>query len=374
MENECFISYSRMNSNFVDEVKKILANNNIDYWIDKDDSVAGMDYAANIVKSIKSRKVFILVVSKESIASRHVLNELNTAVNADRIIIPVKIDDIPLSDAFEYYLGKTQWIEAHEESNIWKEQLLEAVQLGLKSNGSIAIELSYPLNYNSLNAKQDSKNTLRADKRKCRMLRYQDLLDLGYTSKKIATKLVENDYINYHGIGEDNEGTPDQWENYIRDDSETFRYVVNGENEIVGDWTIIAITEESARKASEGNLLECEMNIHNTVKICLPGIYHGYILSVSLLPEYRTQKNYWLLLKSLFLQLEEYAEDGVFFKEWIINVFSPEVESLFLSLGFTHVADNREFGKIYCKSFIPFPDDSYLKAFKRLGELYADAE
>ena len=38
-------------------------------------------------------------------------------------------------------------------------------------------------------------------------------------------------------------------------------------------------------------------------------MYHGYILTCSILPEYRNMKNYNILIDSFLIQLEEYAEN-----------------------------------------------------------------
>jgi hypothetical protein len=130
------------------------------------------------------------------------------------------------------------------------------------------------------------------------MVKFGDLIDLGYTAAKIAIQLVENDYINCNGIDENNEGSAEQWESFLQDNSETFQYLINGENKIVGDWSIVALTDEAYEKAMAGELLEAELGIENTEMICFPGTYNGYILTFSILPQYRTANNYNLLIES----------------------------------------------------------------------------
>lgn len=375
MVYDCFISYSRKDLNLTDRIIEMMTSNEVNCWIDRNDSVAGLDYAASIVRAIKNSRVFILIISKSSINSRHVLNELNTAVSADRIIIPINIDQSPLSDAMEYYLGKTQWIDADPNSQDWYNRLLESVRIALHTDDNTSDSLSETKKSQGTKIERSeapATREKRGDKRACRILRYQDLLDIGYTSKTITIKLVENEYICYNDISDENEGTPEQWETFVRDESDTHRFLVNGENEIVGDWGITALTDDSQKRALIGDLLESEFGISTTVKICLPGVYHGYIIAINVLPEYRTQKNYLLLLNSLFSQVEDYAETGVFFDGWCMNLFSTEMESLMLTLGFKHVADNKETGKIYYLPFIPFPNHSYLRSFEKLKNLYED--
>lgn len=369
---DCFFSYSRADSAIADEAVSMLESNGVKCWMDRTDSAPGLDYAASIVRAIKATRVFIVILSNHSIDSRHVMNELNTAVSSGSRIIPVNIDGCTFNDTMEYYLGRIQWITAWTKPQEWHALLLDSVRSALDS----AACDPQPINTPPEAAKPKMAQKKHAGKdswRSCRMLRYQDLLDLGYTSKVIAMKLVENDYINNNGMADENEGTPDQWEAYLRDESDTFRYLVNGQNEIVGDWSIVAITDECQKRAKAGELFESDFDITTTVKICVPGIYHGYIMTCTVLPEYRTQRNYLLLLNSLFDQIEDYAVNGVFFDCWWMNIFSTDVESLMLSLGFDHIVDNKKSGRVYYLRFMPYPSTHYFRSLKRLAELYGSS-
>ena len=130
------------------------------------------------------------------------------------------------------------------------------------------------------------------------MVKLGDLLDLGYTTARIAMQLVENDYINCNGIGEENEGSAEQWEQFLQDNSDTFQYLVNGENRIVGDWSMVALTDEAYELAEKGELLEADLDSENTEFICFPDFYNGYILTFSLLPQYRSMENYNLIIET----------------------------------------------------------------------------
>lgn len=204
------------------------------------------------------------------------------------------------------------------------------------------------------------------------MMKFGDLMDIGYTSAKIATQLVENDYINCNGIDENNEGSAEQWEEFLRDNSDTFQYLVNHDDKIVGDWSIVALTDEAYADAEKGELLEADISGDNTELICFPGEYNGYILSFSLLPEYRSMENYNLIIDSFFKQIEEYSRQEIFFKKWCINVFGKEVEALVKRLGFTYVCNNKVFGKIYACNFDPLPNISVLKKYPQLVKNYEE--
>lgn len=353
------VSYSHKDQQYADMIVAILEQNNIKCWIDHRDATPGANYAGSIVRAIKNADFVVVILSNNSIDSQQVLNEINSAVNNEVIIIPFKIDETELNDNFEYYIGKTHWLDAitppiEEHIN----RLVETIKRqGTPKQGDATQRLSTPLRQTG-------------NKHECRMVKFEDLLDLGYTAAKIATQLVENDYINCNGIDENNEGSAEQWERFLQDGNETFQYLINGENKIVGDWSIVALTDEAYEKALKGELLEMELGIENTEMICFPDTYNGYVLTFSILPQYRTSTNYNLLIESFITQLEEYSENGIFFSRWCMNVFSQEVESLVKRLGFTYVCDNKVFGRIYQCSFSPLPNHPLLKKHKKLIENY----
>lgn len=357
--HDCFISYSRSDAQIAVAVQNILEQNGIRCWIDFRDATPGADYAGSIVRAIKQASWFVLVLSKMSSESVHVMNEINSAVNAGKTIIPFRVDDTELNDSLEYYLGKTHWLDALTpplEKHIYElVQTIQAREVATKP-------------------KEKAFHHISGEPGACRMATYGDLLTLGYTATTISLQLVENDYVNCNGIGIENEGTAQQWEGYLQNNSETFQYLINEENRIVGDWSIVALDENTYEQAVRGELLEADIDVDNTEIICFPGLYQGYILTFSLLPEYRTMKNYNLIVDSFLKQLEEYAANGIFFKRWCMNVFGKEVEALVKQLGFRYLTDNKVLGKIYHCEFLPLPNRPIYHKHPKLVEYYANAE
>lgn len=351
-----FISYSHKDKIIADAVLNKLEQNNIKCWIDYRDADVGVDYAASIVKAIKACDYFILIFSACSNNSKHVLNEVNSAVNTCAKIIPFKIDDIEFNESLEYYLGKTHWLDALTPP---LENHINSLINTIKKNVDVKV---IKTETNQVFEKKDNNE--------CRMVKYADLIKLGYTSSKIAMQLVENDYINCNGITEDNEGGVQQWEEFLQNNSDTFQYMINSNNQIVGDWSIVALTDETYELSITGQLLEKDIDIDKTNLICFPGVYKGYILTLSLLPEYRNMRNYNLLVSSFFKQIEEYSENEIYFECWSMNVFSKQVEALIKQLNFKYVCDNKVFGKIYTLKFIPLPNIGIIKKYKKLVENY----
>ena len=355
-----FISYSHIDEKIAKSVLTRLEERGHRCWIDYRDALAGADYAGSIIDAIKNCSVFILILSKGSNASHHVHNEIIAADNARKPIIPFCIENVELCGFLEYYLAKAQRLDATVPPI---EQLIDRL-----------IEVIDRYEKHTTGEGGSPAPSAEVDKRSgCRMVSFDELISLGYTASKIAAQLVENDYINCNGIGMENEGNAEQWEEYLQNNSDTFHYLINEENKIVGDWSIVALNDEAYETALRGELLEKDFDINITEMICFPGIYNGYLLTISLLPKYRMIANYNMIVHSFFEQIQTFSENGIFFRRWCINVFGKEVEALVKTLGFRYVCDNIVCGKIYSLDFLPLPSISLLKQFPTLVENYKKA-
>ena len=362
-----FISYSHIDERAAKTILARLEESGYHCWIDYRDALAGDDYAGSIIDAIKGCSVFVLILSKASNASHHVHNEIIAADNARKTIIPFCLEEVELCGFLEYYLAKAQRLDATTppiEKHI--DKLIQAVDRHEKRAIGESIA--------SIENNSASTEDIRTEKPSgCRMMTFDEMISLGYTSAKIAEQLVMNDYVNCNGIGMENEGTAEQWEEYLQNNSDTFHYLVNDENRIVGDWSIVALNDDAYEKALHGELLEKDFDISVTEMICFPGNYNGYILTFSLLPEYRSLANYNMIVHSFFEQIQIFSENGIFFRRWCINVFGKEVEALIKSLGFRYVCNNIVCGKIYSLDFLPLPSIPLLKKFPTLVENYKKA-
>lgn len=359
-----FISYSHADRAIATTTLSLLEEKGIKCWIDYRDAVPGENYAGSIVQAIRHCEVMVLLLSEKSGNSPHVLNEINSAVNACRTIIPFKLDEYELSDNLEYYLGKTHWLEALTPPLEAHIDLLARTILAIIGDEKVESRVSSPSVAQPVIPKAKTPAY--------RMAKYAELLELGYTATTIALQLVENDYVNCNGITEDNEGSAEQWEEYLQNDSDTFQYLLDKNNRIVGDWSIVALTADAMQDAKVGKLLEKDIGLDNTEMICFPDDYFGYILTFSILPDHRNAANFNLIIQSWLAQIEEYAKGGIFFSEWCINVFGKEVEALVRRLGFTYVCNNISVGKIYTCSAKKLLSIPLLGQFPTLVSLYRE--
>ena len=112
-----FISYSSKDKNIADNLCAKLEQNGIKVWYAPRD--AHGPYAEAIVRAIDKAKYFIIILSQHSIASDHVLNEIDLAFqNLSQGIKfkPLRIDDTTFTPSFKYYLSRQHWMDARISS------------------------------------------------------------------------------------------------------------------------------------------------------------------------------------------------------------------------------------------------------------------
>jgi hypothetical protein len=129
MAHDVFISHSSEDKAIADAICAALETKKVRCWVAPRDILPGQDWAGAIVDAIAASRVMVLIFSSKAHESEHVKKELTLAVNAKVIIVPFKLDDIPLKGMMQYYLSDTHWLDAMNpptEQQIAK--LVETVQ------------------------------------------------------------------------------------------------------------------------------------------------------------------------------------------------------------------------------------------------------
>lgn len=354
---DVFISYSSKDKTYADAIVHTLEEYGIKCWIAYRDATPGEKYSASIIAAIRETRVFLLIFSKNSKTSIHVKNEINYATKVGSIIIPFRVEDVVPDDSLEYYLGATHWLEAL--SKPLKNHILRLKDT-IKHTLTPASEQVAPVTNATATSRNGTLRNVEADY----------LFTKGYTPSSIAAKLVENDLNLYSGISELNEGSAEQWAEYIENCPDNFSYLVNENDEIVGDWSIVALDDETYEKAVKGLTVESEFTLGSTEYICFPGDYNGYLLNMSLNMEYKTLENNLKLVESFFRRLESFAKNGIFFKRFCVNVFRRDQQAFYKNFGFAYAADNKVLGKLYEIELLPYPTTPLFKKHAVLKELY----
>ncbi|MFA4876441.1 MAG: TIR domain-containing protein [Methanoregula sp.] len=109
---DVFISYSHRDKPVSDAICAHLEARGIRCWIAPRDVSPGEHFPGAIITAIEQSRMMVLVFSASSNESPHVIRELNKAVSLERVIIPFRIEEAPLSRSMEYLIGLPHWLDA----------------------------------------------------------------------------------------------------------------------------------------------------------------------------------------------------------------------------------------------------------------------
>ena len=106
-----FISHSSSDKELVEAVVDALERDGISVWVAPRDIPAGSNYGASIVKGIRECSVLLLIFSKDSNKSTAVFREVQKAYEEKKEIIPLRVDDVSISDDLGFYLSGLHWLD-----------------------------------------------------------------------------------------------------------------------------------------------------------------------------------------------------------------------------------------------------------------------
>ncbi|MHA2098592.1 MAG: TIR domain-containing protein [Candidatus Kariarchaeaceae archaeon] len=133
--SDIFISFSSSNVAIAEKIYHALMEVGKSAWISTKSIGVGQDYGLQIVKSIDNCKFFILLITNESITSRHVKTELERAFSKGA----TNESKIPLD--WEYYLGSSQWLNVwSQDEKDWLPQVIKAVSPETATSSTIRNE------------------------------------------------------------------------------------------------------------------------------------------------------------------------------------------------------------------------------------------
>ncbi len=112
MTHEVFITYSSHDKPIAEAVCARLESRHIRCWIAPRDVLPGTEWAEAIVDAIDGSRVLVLVLSSSSNSSPQVLREVGRAAGKGIPIVPLRIDDVPLSKAMEFFVSSHHWLDA----------------------------------------------------------------------------------------------------------------------------------------------------------------------------------------------------------------------------------------------------------------------
>ncbi len=132
-KKKVFISYSSKDNVYAESMVSILKELGVSHWKAPEMIPAGSNYAKEIPKAIRESDFFLLLISKHSQESIWVEKELDTAINHRKKIIPIRVDEEPLGDMYQFYLNNVQMIPYGLE----KEKLVEILKNHFGSDNTV---------------------------------------------------------------------------------------------------------------------------------------------------------------------------------------------------------------------------------------------
>jgi len=126
---QVFISYSRRDSETIENIVAQLEAEGIDVWLDREDIKPGQQWRKQIVEAIDTAEAFVLNLSPDSGASDNVLKELNLAEEAlEPFVLPIMLKDMKIPDEMRYQLAGTQFIAYFLDPNRGVKDLIAEIK------------------------------------------------------------------------------------------------------------------------------------------------------------------------------------------------------------------------------------------------------
>jgi hypothetical protein len=116
MEEFFFVSYSRLDSKFVDRFIKDLLAHGISIWRDINDIPVGETVSTEIAEALRLCKGVLAIISDNSKESRYVSDELNIAYTHEKTIIPIFLHDTELPPDFDFPIRAKNYIKMYPDS------------------------------------------------------------------------------------------------------------------------------------------------------------------------------------------------------------------------------------------------------------------
>ena len=114
MAHDVFLSHSHLDKVFADAICHSLEAHGIRCWVAPRDIRPSEDWAEAIIDALDTARVLVLVFSSHSNSSPQVRREVERAVNKGLHILPLRIEDVPLSKSLEYFISTQHWLDAIE--------------------------------------------------------------------------------------------------------------------------------------------------------------------------------------------------------------------------------------------------------------------
>src|ERR1700722_1704612 len=113
MAHDVFICHSSKDKTVADAACAVLEQRGIRCWIAPRDILPGESWAGSIVTAIEGSKVMLLFFSSTANTSPQIEREVERAINHRVPTVPFRIEDVMPTEAMEYFISASHWLDAY---------------------------------------------------------------------------------------------------------------------------------------------------------------------------------------------------------------------------------------------------------------------
>ncbi|MBR3824607.1 MAG: toll/interleukin-1 receptor domain-containing protein [Lachnospiraceae bacterium] len=112
-----FLSHSSKEYDIAEKICDYLENHGHSCFLAPRDIRSGHIYAQEIMEGIESTDAMLVLLSKASNESPHVLREVESAVSKNKTVFVYQLEEVELSKSLQYFLMTHQWIGKFSDGN-----------------------------------------------------------------------------------------------------------------------------------------------------------------------------------------------------------------------------------------------------------------
>ena len=349
---DLFVSYATKNKNIADLIVKKLEERGVRCFIAPRDLQTGREYASEIVRGISNSLAVLLLFSGDSDKSAYVLREVNSAVSRNKTIVPLRIENFLPSEAMEFYLGPTHWLDAFPEVLDTHLDKIAGIVAGLKSKAA-------PAEAKPVSVEGPAVMTV------------PEMLAAGTTYRQITMRAVELDFmlISPEKSG-DERAEREEYEAWkgISEYSDAGCVLVE-KDEMIGYCDFYPIGNEpfEALMACRADVSVDMIDLYE-----LGGTFDGYIAMMAIEPEKATQKKFMLLFDWVMRRIRSWQDEGIYIRNIGAEAYSALLCKFLERFGFRLSGVNGANGRLYRTTLAELLANPYIK--EKYGALFGAGE
>jgi len=107
---DVFFCYARKDYRIVKQITSAINSAGYTSFVDAECILPGENFIETIQNQLYKCKAFVCIVSENAVMSEFFIKEVSYAVSIGKFIIPIKIDDSPITDRLTLLIGNLQYI------------------------------------------------------------------------------------------------------------------------------------------------------------------------------------------------------------------------------------------------------------------------